>query len=345
MTELVLKAASPPDVISQHWTLQREDNSLEALSVSLLIPKDWLKYEPYKAPASADGLDLVLFGRYGDRDGKALVEVYAQKILRELSSADWFEHFARERGYRVEKRHLEYSPAGMNVDAIATKAGKDGAPFVYRMTTFKDADRVYLVSGFAHPKDYEAFSETFVVAANSFRLNHGPKGWSGEPLRPTRLTRVQPIEFMIPQTWRRESEPGDPSAEVERIAFQNLGGQRVLGQLTVATAKSRSYASHEAFLEALTHGIKGTPTVTLAPFGEGTPSWSADAQQGVAPFLKEEGKDKRTLRVVVGRADGGWVGLALVMHHTSGDPYPADAINNRAFEIVLQTIAPASSAS
>lgn len=343
MTELQLKPTISDADLARDFTRQREDNDDPGLSASFLLPKSWMKFEPYKAPPGGGGLELVCFGRYGDAGSKALVELYAQKLPRELSSADWFEHFAREREYHVEKRHLTDSQAGMNIDALATKRGKSGKPFTYRLATYKNAGRVYLVAGFAPPDDFAAFSEAFVVAVNSFQLLAGGKEWSAEPLRTTRLTRVMPVEFTIPQTWRREVDGGTPSAEIERVHFVNSGKDRTMGRITVAVGTHRAYDTHAGFAEALVRGTAHAPTVDLAPIGANTVSAGSFAMQGVAPFdPPPPGKDRQTLRVLVGSQGNAWVGFALVMHHWGTDPFPVDAINTRAFEIVLRTLGPAS---
>lgn len=341
MTELLLKPTTPPAEIERLWTAQREDNTDARLRFALLLPKDWTKFEPYQASPDAQGLGLALLARYGDRASKGLLEVYSQKIVRELSSADWLEHFAREREYRIEKRHLTDSPAGMNVDALATKKGKSGAPFVYRLSTFKDGNRIYLLAGFAAPGDFDGFAEAFVIAANSFQLVAGATSWSAEPIRTAVLSRVRPVELKIPQMWRREVER-DEGAALERVHFVNEGQEkRVLGRLTVAVGTAAGHADHAAFVTALTKGIGGAPRVPLGPLAAG-PSGTTDAQAGEAAFANEAGKDRRTLRVLVGRQGGGWVGVALVMHHVTADPFPVDAINNRAFEIVMRSLAPVS---
>lgn len=343
MTDLLLRPRTEPDEIAKRWTLQVEKNADPGLCVHLLVPKDWQKFEPYSAPPNQSGLDLILYGRYGDRDGKGLIDLHSQKIMRELSSSDWFEWFAKEGGFRVEKRHLQETPAGYSIDALATKRGKDGRPFLYRMSTFKDGDRVYLISGYAHPQDFAELEDAFVVAINTFKLTNGTTSWSAEPIRNATMSRVVPVQLEISRLWQRILDAGVQQPDVERLHFESSGGNKTMGRLTIEVARGSVYADAGAMANAMVSKIDGAPrTGGFDPFPVSGPL--GEVQHGVAPFAASDDDEKKTLRFAIGRLGDAWVGVALVLHHWPTGPYPVDAINHRAFEIVLRTLRPASAA-
>ena len=331
MTDLLLTPTSSPARIAQTTTRQVEKGEDRTLNVELLIPKDWLKFEPY-GPQPPDASGLILFGRYGSRDGKALLELYAEPIIREVASADWFDHFARTGGYKVEKAERRTSPAGTHVDAIATRPGKSGAPFVYRMSTYKDAGVVYLVTGFAHPQDFDVLQDAFVVAMKSFQLLHPIDEPSAEPLRTVNLARVLPVQLVIPQPWQRLQ---DPRTDVDLVHFENKGaGDAMLGKISVLVAPFAAYPSATAIASAL------VPTVAIvlrpgapAALGKGF----IGPQQGDASVAG--GVYPSSVRVFVARLGTAWVGVARWSHPPTAERYPTDAINDRAYDIVLRTFA------
>ena len=334
MTELLLQPRSSIDQIRESTVRQVERSETAMLNVDFLLPKDWLKFEPYSAQPVPSS-DLILFGRYGDRGGKALIELYAQPIFRELSSADWFDHFTRRSGYVVEKVERTYTQAGWNVDAIATRRGESGAMFTYRMATFKDAGMVYMVTGFAHPREFEAFQEQFVVAIRSFRLMDAPDKPSAEPLRTVSLSRVLPAQFVIPQTWQRMQ---DPRTDMDVVRFENKGAEATLGKLTVLVAPLAAFVSHAEVAEALLAGTEARGLeVRLAASNGG--KHFVEAREGAGPL--DAAKPTSNVRTFVAHGGGAWVGLSRLSLRASVESYPIDAINDRAYEIVLRTLGPA----
>lgn len=334
MTELLLKPRSSPDQIRESTVRQVERGAERMLNVDFLLPKEWLKFEPYK-PEPVASSDLILFGRYGDRGGKALIELYAQPIARELSSADWFEHWARRSGYVVEKVHRTYTPAGWNVDAIAVRRGTSGAVFTYRMATFKDAGMVYLVAGFAHPREFDALQDKFVTAIGSFRLTDAADMPSAEPLRTVKLSRVLSAQLVIPQTWQRMQ---DPRTDIELVHFENKGGDAILGKVSVLVAPLAAFASHDAVSDALVAGGEARGIkVPLTPSNGG--KFFTEAREGTIPF--DAARPTSSVRTFVAQGGGAWVGFSRISLRASAESYPIDAINDRAYEIVMRTFGPA----
>ena len=338
MTELLLKPRSSPAQIEQSTTRQVETNADPALSFSLLVPRDWLKFEPYK-PENPDGKGLVLLSRYGSRDQKALVEVYALKLERELSSADWLDVWLRENGYSVLDRHVAYSPAGWNADVLAARR-VNGTDFIYRMSTFKNADRLYLVFGFAQQGAYPIAEEAFVVAANSFRLANGADTPSAEPLRTIRLSRALPARFVFPASWE-EARDESAGPEQESLNLKNVAAGRTIGQLNVLVAPAAAYASHGALADVLTAAVKAAvgadlPHLLLKPVDLGTAL--TDAREGEAE-VQTQGSTIR-IRATIARGGTSWVSFLLVSFKPTPDPYLIDAINRRAYDIAVRTFGP-----
>src|SRR5690606_39176283 len=153
-------------------------------------------------------------------------------------------------GYSVLDRHVAYSPAGWNADVLAARR-VNGTDFIYRMSTFKNADRLYLVFGFAQQGAYPIAEEAFVVAANSFRLANGADTPSAEPLRTFRLSRALPARFVFPASWQ-EARDESAGPEQESLNLKNVAAGRTIGQLNVLVAPAAAYASHGALADVLT---------------------------------------------------------------------------------------------
>ncbi|MGK9235482.1 hypothetical protein KXS07_27790 [Inquilinus limosus] len=339
MTELLLKPRSSEAQILQASQRQFEDNGDPDLTFSLLLPKDWLKYEPYK-PENPDAEGLVLLSRYGSRDQRAMLEIYAQKLQRELSSADWLDVWLRENGYTVLDRHVAYSGAGWNADVLATRQAK-GQTFTYRMSSFKNGDRVYLVFGYAQPGAYAGAEEPFTVAANSFRLPQAEKVPSVEPLRTIQLSRVLPARFVFPAGWQ-ETRDESVGPNQDSLNLKNVAADAVVGQLNVLVAPGAAYASHDALANTLTTAagkVVGVdvPDLRLRPVDLG--SALTDAREGEATV--EAKGSTFSIRATVARGGTGWVSFLLIGVKPTPDVYLIDAINRRAYDIAVRTFGPA----
>ncbi|MGK9169344.1 hypothetical protein KXR53_23725 [Inquilinus limosus] len=340
MTELLLKPRSSEAQILQASQRQFEDNGDPALTFSLLLPKDWLKYEPYK-PENPEAEGLVLLSRYGSRDSRALLEVYAQKLQRELSSADWLDVWLRENGYTVLDRHVAYAAAGWNADVLATRQAK-GQTFTYRMSTFKNGDRLYLVFGYAQPGAYAGAEEAFAVAADSFRLPQADDIPSAEPLRTIQLSRVLPARFVFPAGWQ-ETRDDSVGPNQDSLNFKNVAADTVVGQLNVLVAPGAVYPSHEALANTLATAsgkVVGVdvPDLRLRPVNLG--SILTDAREGEVT-VEAKGSTFR-IRVTVARGGTGWVSFLLLSFKPTPDLHLIDAINRRAYDIAVRTFGPAS---
>lgn len=340
VTELLLKPRSTPGQIEQSTQRQVETNADTALSFSLLLQKDWLKYEPY-APETPDKAGLVLLSRYGSRDQKAFIEVYAQKIKREISSADWLGDWLQQNGYSVLKENRYYSAAGWNADVLATRS-VNGKDFVYRMSTFKNADHIYLVFGYAPPETFDNAQEPFVIAANSFQLRGGADVPSAEPLRTVQLSHVLPARFVFPEMWE-DTRDDSAGPTQDSLNFKNKVGDRVVGQVNVLVAPQSAYASYGEIADTLLAAVKGATGaemagMTLAPVDLGTDL--KEAREGEAMVVTDGSVIK--VRMTIARAGNAWVSFLLIGFKPQPDLYLIDAINRRAYDIAVRTFGPAS---
>jgi len=338
VTDLLLKPRSTPRQIEQSTQRQVEDNADPALAFSLLLPKDWLKYEPY-APEKPDAPGLVLLSRYGSRDQRAMLEVYGQKIVREMSSADWLEAWLRQNGYAVLKWHTAYSAAGWNADVLAQRS-MNGRDFVYRMSSFKNADRLYLVFGYAEPAAYAVAEEPFVIAANSFQLVHGADVPSAEPLRTVQMSRVLPARFVFPTSWE-ESRDDSVGSDRDSLNFKNQADDQPIGRLNVLVAPPSAYASHGELADTLLEAVKGATgadvtSMALAPVDLRTDL--QDAREGEAEVEVKGSTIK--VRLTIARAGNAWVSFLLIGYKPKPDLLLIDAINRRAYDIAVRTFGP-----
>jgi hypothetical protein len=339
VTDLLLKPRSTPAQIEQSTQRQVEDNADPALSFSLLLPKDWLKFEPY-APETPGAPGLVLLSRYGSRDQRAILEVYAQKIERELSSADWLFVWLQENGYTVLKQHTYYSAAGWNADVLVERSAS-GKDFVYRMSTYKNADRVYLVSGFAQRAAYANAEEPFVVASKSFELAQGADSPSAEPLQNIQMSKVIPATFGVPANWV-ESRDDSVGPTQESLNFKNIAADKTIGQLNVLVTPQSAYASHGGVADTLLNVVKratGADVTSMALVPVDLRTALKDAREGEAEV--EVNGSTLKVRMTIAQAGNVWVSFLLVSFKPKPDLLLIDAINRRAYDIAVRTFGPA----
>lgn len=339
VTDLLLTPRSTPGQIEQSTNLQVEDNGDPALSFRLRLPKDWLKFEPYK-PETPEGEGLILLSRYGSRDQRAMIEVYAQTLRRELSSADWLAAWLRQNGYTVLKQYTYYSAAGWNADVLAGRRA-DGKDFLYRMSTYKNGDKLYLVTGYAETAAYANAEEPFVVAAKSFQLLQAADSPSVEPIRTVQISKILPASFGVPEIWvESRDETAGPSQE--SLNFKNKVGDHTIGQLNVLVAPESAYVSSGDLADTLLAAVKRATGaevtgMALAPVDLRTDL--KEAREGEAEAEVDGAPIK--VRLTIGKAGNAWVSFILISSRPNPDLLLVDAINRRAYDIAVRTFGPA----
>ncbi|MGK9235483.1 hypothetical protein KXS07_27795 [Inquilinus limosus] len=339
--ELLLKPRSTEAQILEASQRQVENNSDPALAFSLLLPNDWLKYEPYE-PENPDAEGLALLSRYGSRDRRAMLEILAQKLSRELSPADWLDVWLRRNGYTVLDRHAAYAAAGWNADVLATRQ-VNGRAFIYRISTFKNGDRLYLVFGYAPADAYTGAEEAFVVAANSFRLRDGTDIPAAEPIRSVHLARVLPVSFAFPESWA-ESRDETAASNQDSVTFKNRAGVRTIGLINVTVSPEAMYASVDALRDGLVSATERTlksdlPDIPMRPVTMSGTSLT-DVRQGEVEVPREGGA--LSIRITIAKAGRSWVSFFLMGSKPEPDVLLVDAINRRAYDIAVRTFGPAS---
>lgn len=301
----------------------------------LQLPAEWLKFEPY-APERPESAGLVLCARYGSPDQRVFVEVHAQRLAREVSSASWLEVWLAANGYAVEREERTRTPAGENADVVATRRNDEGELFTYRIASRKNADRVYLALGFARPIDFARASPVLSAVTRSF-LPIGTPVPSAEPLVSVELARIDPGRVLHPQSWSSFADPSvGPSQEC--VGFKNVAPGGALGQIGVIVSAPSVHATHREAAEVLVRGARAAvPALEVPLLSPVELPGLVDARQGEVKRLVD-GEMVR-VRIVVGKRAASWTSLLLVGRCPQPDVHLVDAMNERAFEIAARSFA------
>lgn len=318
--------------------LVTEANANPALAYTLEVPSNWQKFEPYE-PDEDPGPGLHLLGRYGPPGGRALVEVNTQVLEREISSADWLDQWVAANGFEVRESTRTSSSAGFDGRILAQRRTDAGVTYLYRFSTFKNGNRVYVVSGLAQPDEMAAFEPGYTLARDTFLLT-APNAPCAEPLWTTQLDHVVPARIAVPSSWI-ESRDESAGPDQDSVTFKNRGPGETVGTIHVLVAPGTTFTTHQQVadhvLAALAPMFKEPlPPIALAPVELPL----AEPQQGNT--FVQAGSLWIRVRLTVARLGGAWTSLLLVGFTPVPDEMLVDAMNNRAYEIALTTLSAAS---
>lgn len=318
--------------------LVTEANANVALAYTLEVPGNWQKFEPYE-PDEDTGPGLHLLGRYGPPGGRCLVEVHTQILDREISSADWLDVWLAANGYEVRESSRTTSSAGFDGRALASKKLESGKTYLYRLATFKNGNRVYLVTGLAQPDEMPAFEPGYTLARDTFLLT-APNVPCAEPLWTARLDHAVDARIAVPSSWI-ESRDESAGPDQDSVTFKNRAPGETVGTIHVLVAPGTTFTTHQQVadhvLGALAPMFKDPlPPIALAPVELPL----SEPQQGNT--FVQAGPLWVRVRLTVARLNGAWTSLLLVGFTPVPDEMLVDAMNNRAYEIALTTLSAAS---
>ena len=314
--------------------LVTEANADPAISFTLEVPANWQKFEPYKADgATSPGLHLL--GRYGPPGGRCLVEVHSQVIDREISSADWFDVWLAANGYEVRESTRTTSSAGFDGRVLASKKLESGKTYVYRFATFKNGNRVYVVSGLAQPDEMAAFEPGYLHARDTFQLT-APNQPCAEPLWTATLDHAVKARIAVPSSWI-ESRDESAGPDQDSVTFRNRAPGETVGTMHVLVAPGTAFVTHQQVADRVLAAVapmfkEPLPPLALAPVDLPL----AEPQQGNT--FVQAGPLWVRVRLTVARLNGAWTSILLVGFTPVPDNALVDAMNNRAYEIALTTL-------
>lgn len=315
-------------------TLVKEASAKPAIAYTLEVPSSWQKFEPYE-PDDGEGPGLHLLGRYGPPRGRCLVEVHSQVLEREVSSADWLDTWLVANGYEVRENTRTTSSAGFDGRVLASKKLESGKTYVYRFATFKNGNRVYLVSGLAQPDEMAAFEPGYLLARDTFQLT-APNQPCAEPLWTAPLDHAVKARIAVPSSWietRDESAgPGQDS-----VTFKNRAPGETVGTIHVLVAPGTAFVTHQQVADRVLAAVAPMFKAPLPPLALAPVELPLDEPQQGNTFV-QAGPLWIRVRLTIARLKGAWTSVLLVGFTPVPDTALVDAMNNRAYEIALTTL-------
>ncbi|MDZ5645699.1 hypothetical protein [Nitrospirillum sp. BR 11828] len=312
-----------------------------AFAFDLMIPKDWIWFEKDGQPNKVNGR-LQLLAHYGNKEQSSIIEIYAQKIDREMAPEDWLDQWMQANHYTIIARRTVASDAGRNADVLASRT-IEGRPYLYRLRTFKNGKFIYLLHSFAEEARYASAEDAFLVAATSFNLTAAkPQQPYAEELQDVPLHKVFQVGFKIPSSWTVKPDESVDAA-CESWGLSNGSGTDRVGMINVYTAPRNRFKNAQEIALYATDAVRKLGidptggTLAEVPIGDPVVSlWTSDS------FAKLDDRSMLVRQVVLGTSKG-WAIFTLISPVAATDPYLVTAINKRALEIAYIKLLTASS--
>ncbi|MEN3163989.1 hypothetical protein WI697_18240 [Tistrella mobilis] len=309
------------------------------LDFSIVVPHGW-STEPVETPLPAPGGGLARVAAWSAPDGAARVDVYAQRLLREVHSLDWFLVWGRANGYRILDQRSRASGPDIGIDVLAIREAK-GADVV-RLRTYRKAGLLFMVAASTARHRLADQEEAMLVAVESFDAGEVPPDAFAEPMREVEVSGPVAFHLIMPEIWsmRRDTDAG---ADTTSLFFANPATpDRVVGLIHVMSAPRDRYASDKAVAADLLAMIERDQKVTIPEGAELAQAAEIDgrpARQLVTAGRNAAGEPVRVaVTVTGGQALGGWISLLLVGNRPDPDPFLIDGINARAYDIARRSL-------
>ncbi|MDO9225875.1 MAG: hypothetical protein Q8M09_05210 [Pseudomonadota bacterium] len=313
------------------------------LSFSLALPRGWHLRRREAVTIPGPGSPVVELARFAPATENALgwaegaeVVILAAFLPREMHGRDWLRAWVDSQGYSVMDSREASTPFGIMGDVLASRT-RDGIRKLHRLTTFKDADLIFLLDGrasYEHCVRSPSIQEIFLLAVIRFRLLEPTRQLFAEGFEPVTLEGTARVSFLASGLWT--SRPGgDAPTEGASLIFDNLLDQRVVGTL-VAVLGSVGMPATE--LEAIT-------LTKLANQGYSYSAQTQPAYEVVKPDSEVvvrsamATRDSANFTVTSARITLDSIPVSLVLiTPTESASFEAWAVNNRVFEIALNSM-------
>jgi hypothetical protein len=256
-------------------------------------------------------------------------------MRRELAPADWMVEWLKANGFEVLAARRIASPAGALGDVLAVKRAAPEAR-IYRLRSYKSGPLLFLVAASVASHRFEALEETLFIGTEGFRLTGAASPVPAEPLREVTLTAPAPARFVIPAIWVQQRDEQLRDGQAWRFA-NPATEDHMVGLIYVATIPHDGAASHDELADRLTTSFARDQGLEIAEPDlrrVSDPAAPADVREARLTARRADGERVR-LELVIARDPTRWSVFALLGNRPDPDPLLVDAINRRAFEIVI----------
>ncbi|WP_231889272.1 hypothetical protein PJ900_00765 (plasmid) [Tistrella mobilis] len=336
--QLMTEPLTPRDQIARAWSrVAYEDDRRPETGFSVLVPHGWDTHPPARPAGAAGAADegLVPLAVWSDPGEDARVEVSVQRLARELAPADWMVEWLKANGFEVLAARRIASPAGALGDVLAVKRAAPDAR-IYRLRSYKSGPLLFLVAASVARHRFEALEETLFIGTEGFRLTGAASPVPAEPLREVTLTAPAPARFVIPAIWVQQRDDQLRAGQAWRFA-NPATEDHMVGLIYVATIPHDGAAGHDELADRLTASFRKDQEIEIqeTPLRRvSEPDAPADVREARFPARRADGERVR-LELVIARDPARWSVFALLGNRPDPDPLLIDAINRRAFEIVV----------
>lgn len=304
-----------------------------ALRFRIAVPKDWRITDTNPQEPDPE-TPLVAIARLGPESGEAEIMVWCAFLPREMHPVDWLTAWVRSQNYRVLAQRDAHTAYGVTGDLIAERVHRNQTQWC-RLTTFKDAERIFLLQSCAAETNFAGLQETFLLAVIRFGLLEPTKQKLAESFTWKTLAGAYPIRLLAPVSWVA-TDIAEPPVGGSGIQLENkLNGSTVGTLLVIRGAQNTDLASIEQVtLEKLANNGfqlaagKAQTISTTERNGTRVTIAELDAVRAGARY------HLKIARLLF--ADG--MLLVLLVSPDQTVSFEAWAINRRAFEIAFNTV-------
>jgi hypothetical protein len=310
------------------------------LAYKILIPKGWESESIQAESKDLNPNTLKPLGIFkGPEDGGAnpFVQIQAVQLLREITAANWLRHYA----IATERELLAIKPISDRFADSVMEFSIQGHPFTARVTASIDGDRLFFLFNLALASTYPKYEEIFGVPVVSFNLQK----MSGKPSIENRLSYNlnDIIRFTYPESWKyRAVTEKHPKGREAADLFSFDPDGNLCGRMRVKTV-DKGFSS----------GVEEQIEDTLSEYGDGNVIVD-DLLESVEVEIGSDRFDTGVVKAFSGHIEGNeirqevWVAVIedpkYYMVVSLLTPFREQgfylwAINRRAYDIVLETLA------
>lgn len=155
-----------------------------------------------QAPTLETLVSLALFQR---EDPASDLEIYAQRLDRELDPTDWLNFWAIQNGMRVVARRVVPGQGGAIGDMVA-RWEMEGQSYMGRLVAMKFGPRLVLAWFRARAADYPALAVEAFVSLATLEMLDGSPGLLAEGINTVNHALPTPWQVVLPASWRVEAD-------------------------------------------------------------------------------------------------------------------------------------------
>lgn len=329
------------------WKCNDDSHHNSALHYSLIIPNNVKPTSLIeKNIQGVDSIKEIASYRRVDESPYLEVQLVYQKLEHEINPSDWQYNLLKISNEQiVEKREIK-GKSGVYLDALTSKEYPNGEVVISRSTAQKNYDPstksavIVSIKVSCSLKDYPELADEIMAIATGWKFLNKPDYQLGEDLKRYDTQKKNDLTFYFPTSWddgRFDSKGNVP----ERFAvFNKNNNGEVDGAINVFVSKDRN--KKEDLLDEAIGRYKDHSIVVELPELKETDiiihnDYYNRKWESTGSIIDSSSNFTGNIRVAMVKTKDECLLVELVELNKDQDYYSA-ARNNRAFDLVLQTI-------